>query len=78
MNNSSKIIVATAAGLAAGAILGILFAPDKGSVTRREISDQLKKVADNVEASYNKTKEKLNDLKEKVEEVISEKVEEFS
>ena len=43
MNNTSKILAALAIGVAAGAVIGILFAPDKGSETRKKISDQGKK-----------------------------------
>lgn len=78
MSNNSKVLIAAAAGLATGAILGILFAPDKGEDTRKEINKQLKKLADNVETGYNKTRGKFNDLKEKVESALSEKVEQFS
>lgn len=46
MNNTGKIITAIAVGAAAGAILGILFAPDKGSETRKKINKQRKKIAD--------------------------------
>lgn len=78
MNNNSKMIVAIAAGVAAGTVLGILFAPDKGADTRKEINDQIKKLAGSVETGFNKTKEKFYDLKEKVEHAINEKAEQLS
>lgn len=36
--NSGKVLLGLLAGIAAGATLGILFAPEKGSATRRRIS----------------------------------------
>jgi gas vesicle protein len=38
--STEKVLVGVVAGLAAGAILGILFAPDKGTETRRKISQK--------------------------------------
>ena len=35
--NTGKILLGVLAGAAVGASLGILFAPDKGSVTRKKI-----------------------------------------
>ena len=36
--NSGKVVLGVLAGLAAGAALGILMAPDKGTATRKKIS----------------------------------------
>jgi gas vesicle protein len=40
MNNTGNTLLAIIAGSAIGATLGILFAPDKGEITRRKIADQ--------------------------------------
>lgn len=53
--NSGKIILGALAGVAAGAVLGVLFAPDKGSVTRNKISKRSQDYIDDV-------KEKIDDL----------------
>jgi len=57
------------AGVAAGALLGILFAPDKGKVTRKKMS---KKGEDFLETAKEKFDEFLNDISEKLEEVKEE------
>lgn len=74
MKNSSKILVALAAGVAAGAVLGILFAPGKGSDTRKKIVDEGKKMTDDVKHRFSKGMEKMNELKTG----LKEKVEEFA
>lgn len=74
MKNNSKILIALAAGVAAGAVLGILFAPDKGSDTRKKITDGGKKIADDVKNKFGKGMDKLNELKEG----LKEKAEEFA
>lgn len=70
MNNTGKIVTAVAAGAAVGAVLGILFAPGKGSETRKKISDAGKKLAEGVEKNFKKGKEKLAHLEEKVKEKV--------
>lgn len=78
MKTSGKILAAVAAGIAAGAILGILFAPDKGSETRKKINEKGKKFADDVNDKIRKGKETFNDFKADVERKVKEVVEEVS
>ena len=58
------------AGAAAGAILGILFAPDKGSETRKKIAEKGTDIADNIKTKANEyadiVAEKYDKVKEKI------------
>lgn len=47
-NNTATLVTVALAGAAAGALLGILFAPDKGSVTRSRISGRARQIAGNL------------------------------
>jgi gas vesicle protein len=67
MNNTSKILAAFAIGAAAGALLGILYAPDKGAETRKKINEEGKKMSDAVKNKFNEAKEKLNSIKDDFE-----------
>lgn len=58
MNNTSKTLLVIAAGAAAGAIIGVLFAPDKGSETRRKIREEGEKLADSIKNKCFDTKVK--------------------
>lgn len=78
MSNTVKILTALAAGAAAGIILGVLFAHDKGSETRNKIKEQGKKFADDIKDKYNKGKDKFNNFKEDIEKTVREKAEEFA
>ncbi|WP_372774841.1 YtxH domain-containing protein [Mangrovibacterium sp.] len=53
--SSGKVVLGVLAGLAAGAMLGILFAPDKGTETRRKIAEKGEDYLDDM-------KEKMSDL----------------
>ena len=48
MNTTGKVVIGMLAGAATGAILGVLFAPDKGTETRKKIAKKTKDVADDV------------------------------
>lgn len=78
MNTTSKILTAMAVGAAVGAIAGLLLAPDKGSETRRKLKEQGRKVADEMKAKFQKGKEKMNGMKEDMEEAIKEQAKEFA
>lgn len=62
--DSGKVVVGVLAGVAIGALVGILFAPDKGSATRSKIS---KKTSDTVNDAKNKIASLMDGLAEKFE-----------
>lgn len=49
----NNVILGALGGLAAGALLGVLFAPDKGSATRKKIAQKGKDLKDNVKEGVN-------------------------
>jgi gas vesicle protein len=74
--NSGKVLFGVLAGAAAGVLLGVLFAPEKGSTTRKKISDtsndyagEVKDKFDDLLASINS---KLEDVKLNIKD-LSEK-----
>lgn len=62
-SNFGKVFAALLGGAAIGATLGILFAPAKGTVTRRQIARKSRDIKNNVT-------DKLQDLVESAEEII--------
>ncbi len=72
-NNTPKLIGALLLGAAVGGALGILFAPAKGSVTRKRISGRSEDLTDAM-------KEKFNDFLEEIKieaEAVKGKTHEF-
>jgi gas vesicle protein len=51
--SNGKVLLGILAGVAAGATMGILFAPDKGSVTRKKISDKGEDYAEELGDKFN-------------------------
>jgi gas vesicle protein len=74
MNDNTKVVVALLAGLAAGAALGILFAPDKGTETRDKLTESLSNLGDSIKETAANEIDKLVGLKDKVVENIKSKV----
>jgi gas vesicle protein len=52
MNNTTRVIIAAAAGAAAGVLLGILFAPAKGRETRDSLLNKGKELAEDVSKKF--------------------------
>jgi len=59
--NSSKVLLGILGGVAAGALMGILFAPDKGSKTRKKIVDKSKDLADDMKGKFEELYEDVTD-----------------
>lgn len=51
---NGKVVLSVLAGVAVGAILGILFAPDKGSETRKKIVGKGHKMTEDVKEKLDK------------------------
>lgn len=66
MSNSSKVLGALLIGAAAGAVIGILFAPDKGDETRRKWMDSANELADDLKLKIQEGKDLANQWKESV------------
>ena len=77
--SNGKLVTGILVGAAAGAILGILFAPDKGSSTRQKISkktgdftdslkDKYSDFVDSVASKFRSAKNNAEDLAEKGKE----------
>jgi len=67
--NTGKLIVGIFAGVAVGAALGVLFAPNKGTVTRRNIGRKGEDLAENMGDKFT---ELMETLTEKFEDLKAE------
>ena len=79
-NSTGSFIIGLLSGAAIGAAIGILYAPDKGDVTRdrlgkkandlkEDLDDRFDDLKDYVNDTLGDMKEKLADVKEKVADV---------
>jgi gas vesicle protein len=73
--STSKVVLGTLAGLAIGAIAGILLAPEKGSTTRKQILDKGKGLADGLSSKFDEfgdaIKQNFEASKKEAEDLVS-------
>lgn len=71
---TGKLLLGALAGVAIGALAGILFAPEKGSITRQQIKDKSDDYADDLKAKFNEYRnsftEKFKSAKNDAEELV--------
>lgn len=73
---SSNVLLGIVGGLAAGAVLGVLFAPDKGTNTRKKIAKKSSDLKDSLTDSFNdfvsNVEDKYKDLASKASGLMEE------
>jgi gas vesicle protein len=73
--NNGKLVLGVLAGIAAGALAGVLFAPEKGAVTRKKImdtgGDYAKGLKDKFNELYQGGAEKAESLKKEAKSGIA-------
>ncbi|MFD2907136.1 YtxH domain-containing protein [Flavobacterium ardleyense] len=71
---SSNVLLGVVGGLAAGAVLGVLFAPDKGENTRKKIAQKSSDLKDNLTDSFSdfvsNVEDKYKDLASKASSLM--------
>ena len=66
-----RILFGILSGIGVGAILGFLFAPDKGSVTRAKLSKKTNDVGEDLNAKFTDVVETVNKKMEAIKEEAS-------
>lgn len=73
MKSSSKVLLGLVAGAAAGAIMGLLLAPETGQTTRKKVLKSAKKLNESIKTNINefssKSQKALKDLSESAEDL---------
>ncbi|MEI6900110.1 MAG: YtxH domain-containing protein [Bacteroidota bacterium] len=72
--NAGKLFLGVLVGVAVGATLGILFAPEKGTVLRRKISRKGEDITDDLEERFydfiDTTAKKCQDVKDEATSMV--------
>lgn len=66
--SNGKFLAGILLGAAAGAVLGVLFAPDKGSDTRKKIAKKTGKLGEDLKAKFDEMSEAIRDKFDSIRE----------
>ncbi len=72
-----NVVIGAMAGIAVGALLGVLFAPDKGPETRKKITKKSKDASDSLKNKFNEFVDNISEhfVKAKTEASVEEEAE---
>ena len=74
-STNGKVVLGVLGGVAAGALLGVLFAPDKGTKTRKKILDKGNEYIDDLKSKlddlYENATDKYEDLLNATKELVT-------
>ncbi|MFA5419504.1 MAG: YtxH domain-containing protein [Bacteroidales bacterium] len=68
--DSGKVVLGVLAGIATGALLGVLFAPDKGSKTRKKICREGEELTEDLKEKFEEFLEDITDRFDKVKKEV--------
>lgn len=81
-NNTAKIIGAALLGAAIGGLIGVLFAPDKGSKTRKRLMNKGHELTDSMKQKFSDLmadmKENAKEGAEKVKDAVKEETRNYN
>ena len=78
MTTRTKVILGLVGAAAAGVIVGLLVAPEKGADTRRKVGDTASDWADRLSELFAKAKSEVDNLRTKGTDVAKEAANKFS